>query len=151
MLSLLVELTLWRWNTDGIKLHCVALWVAVTWCWTVYESKPQEGVKGILAFSFFVFYIKHSIENTINFPQYTRHHSFTLTCLKSKTFVHFLTVINHIHNLFTVASLTWRDSFETKTSTEVMKPQSSMDLNPLPASQYIHWPKCPHRSGQHHI
>lgn len=115
MHSLLVGLK-WWWNTDGIKLHCVALHVAVTRCWTVYESKPQWGVKGISAFFFLLlyifFYIKHSIENTINFPQHTLSHPFTLTCLNSKTFVNIiLKMIIHIHNVFTVASLTWKDSF----------------------------------------
>lgn len=57
MLSLLVGLTLkWWWNTDGIKLHCVALQVAVTQRWTVYMT--AVGNKGDFSF-FFVFFLLH--------------------------------------------------------------------------------------------
>lgn len=37
--TFLVELTLkWWWNTDGIKLRCAALLIAVACCQTVSES-----------------------------------------------------------------------------------------------------------------
>lgn len=94
------------------------------------------GSKGDFSLFFcFFLYIKHSIENTINFPRHTLAHLFTLTCLKSKTLVNIiLKLIIHIHNLFTVTSLTWKESFRKESNsrhktTEQHEPEPSACLS----------------------